>query len=371
MAVISFDFSAVFTCPKVSPRPCANAETIWMALPPAAFERRTEITLDTGDIADLDLIEDEEVVVVLSAKGYVKTVVSDAFRTQGRGGKGVRGSSLKDEDYVAQLLTTTAHSYLLFFSNRGKVYRLRAHEIPQKERTARGLAVVNLLPLQPDEKIQAIIDTRTYEDGAFLFFATKNGTVKKTKMGEYDSSLRTGLIAINLKDGDELVRVVQTTGQDDIFMVSRNGMTIRFSEADVRAMGRAAAGVRGMKLKNAEDAVVSCDVARDDAVMLFVSSSGHGKRTKLDRFNQQGRGGQGVRGMKITASRGGVVSAFTVLADDEILVFSSTGNAVRIATKDISSQGRDATGVKVSSVGEGETVVAVAPVLDGSEGDEE
>src|SRR5689334_19605517 len=161
--------------------------------------RRTEITLDTGDIADLDLIEDEEVVVVLSAKGYVKTVASDAFRKQGRGGKGVRGSSLKDEDYVAHLLTTTMHSYLLFFSNRGCVYRLRAHEIPMKERTARGTAIVNLLALGPEERVEAIIDTRTYEDGSYLFFATKLGQVKKTKMSEYDSSLRTGLIAINLK----------------------------------------------------------------------------------------------------------------------------------------------------------------------------
>ena len=198
---------------------------------------------------------------MLSHKGYVKTVDVDAFRKQGRGGTGVRGSSLKDEDYVEHLLTTTAHSYLLFFSTRGRVYRLRAHEIPMKERTARGTALVNLIALGPDEKIQAIIDTRTYEDGSYLFFATKRGHVKKTKMSEYDSSLRTGLIAINLKPDDELVRVIQTTGDADIFMVSRNGMTIRFSEADVRSMGRSTAGVRGMKLKNDEDAVVSCDVA--------------------------------------------------------------------------------------------------------------
>jgi DNA gyrase subunit A len=331
--------------------------------------RRTEITLDTGDIADLDLIEDEEVIVVLSKKGYVKTVAADAFRKQGRGGKGVRGSSLKDEDYVEHLLTTTAHSYLLFFSNRGRVYRLRAHEIPMKERTARGTALVNLIALAPEEHIQAIIDTRTYEDGAFLFFATRQGQVKKTKMSEYDSSLRTGLIAINLKADDELVRVIQTGGEDDIFMVSRNGMTIRFNESDVRAMGRAAAGVRGMKLKNEEDAVVSCDVAKDDSVMLFVSASGHGKRTKLDRFNRQGRGGQGVRGMKVTASRVGVVAAFTVQPDDEILVFSSAGNIIRTGVKDISAQGRDATGVKVAALGKGESVVAVAPVLETDEGE--
>jgi DNA gyrase subunit A len=330
-----------------------------------ADERRTEITIDTGDIDVLDLIDDEEVVVVLSSNGYIKTVAADAFRRQGRGGRGVRGGSLRDEDFVAHLLTTTAHSYLLFFSNRGKSYRLRAHEIPMKERTARGTALVNLLPLEADERIQAIIDTRTYEDGSFLFFATKNGVVKKTKMQEYDSPLaRNGLIALNLQSGDELVRVVQTSGDDDVLLVSRGGMTIRFHESDVRGMGRATAGVRGMKLKNEEDAVVGCAVARDGAVMLFVSSSGHGKRTKLDAFNRQGRGGQGVRGMKINASRGAVVAAFTVTPTDEILVFSSGGNIIRMEAKEISAQGRDATGVRVARLEDGETVSAVAPVLE-------
>ena len=330
-----------------------------------ADERRTELTVDVGDLDVLDLIDDEEVIVVLSTKGYIKTVAADAFRRQGRGGRGVRGGNLRDEDFVAHLLTTTAHSYLLFFSNRGKSYRLRAHEIPMKERTARGTALVNLLPLEADERIQAVIDTRTYEDGSFLFFATKNGVVKKTKMQEYDSPLaRNGLIAINLQPGDELVKVVQTSGEDDIFMVSRGGMTIRFSEDDVRAMGRATAGVRGMKLKNDEDAVVGCAVARDGAVMLFVSSSGHGKRTKLDAFNRQGRGGQGVRGMKITASRGAVVAAFTVSPTDEILVFSSGGNIIRMEAKEISAQGRDATGVRVARLEAGEAVSAVAPVLE-------
>jgi DNA gyrase subunit A len=294
----------------------------------------------------------------------VKTVSADTFRRQGRGGRGVAGAKLRDEDYVEHLLTTTAHSYLLFFSNRGRVYRLRAHEIPMKERTARGTALVNLIALQPDEKVQAVIDTRTYEEGSFLFFATRHGVVKKTKMSEYDSSLRTGLIAINLRDDDELVRVVQTTGDDDIFMVSRNGMTIRFSEGDVRPMGRATAGVRGMKLKNEDDAVVSCDVARDDVEILFVTKGGYGKRTRLDRFNRQGRGGQGVRGMKVTPQRGEVVAAFMVSADEEILVFASTGNVIRMEAREISAQGRDATGVRAARVGQGESVVAVAPVLD-------
>jgi DNA gyrase subunit A len=330
-----------------------------------ADDRRTVITIDTGEIDVLDLIDDEEVVVVLSSKGYVKTVAADAFRRQGRGGRGVRGGNLRDEDYVAHLLTTTAHSYLLFFSNRGKSYRLRAHEIPMKERTARGTALVNLLPLDADERIQAVIDTRTYEDGSYLFFATRKGVVKKTKMQEYDSPLaRNGLIALKMQQGDELVQVIQTSGDDDVLLVSKNGMTIRFSESDVRPMGRATAGVRGMKLKNADDAVVGGAVSREGAVMLFVSSSGHGKRTKLDAFNRQGRGGQGVRGMKITASRGSVVAAFTVTPTDEILVFSSGGNIIRMDAKEISAQGRDATGVRVARLEDGETVSAVAPALE-------
>ena len=332
-------------------------------------ERRTRITVDTGELDTLDLIEDEEVIVVLSKKGYIKTVAADAFRRQGRGGRGVKGGNLRDDDYVAHLLPTTAHSYLLFFSNRGRVYRLRAHEIPMKERTARGTALVNLVSLSQGEQIQAIIDTRTYEDGAYLFFATKNGVVKKTRITEFDSSIRSGLKAINLHGNDELVKVIQTTGRNDIVMVSREGMTIRFAESGVRAMGRDTAGVHGMKLKSKDDAVVGCDVARRGSVMLFVSSSGHGKRTKLDLFKRQNRGGQGVRGMKITAARGGVVGAFCVNDTDEILVFSSAGNIIRMGAREISAQGRDATGVRVARLGQGESVVAVAPVLEADDGE--
>jgi len=332
-------------------------------------DRRTKLTVDTGEIDVLDLIQDEEVVVVLTNKGYIKTVAADAFRRQSRGGKGVRGSRARDDDYVDKLLTTTAHSYLLLFSNRGKVYRLRAHEIPMKDRTARGTALVNLITLAQDERIQAIIDTRTYEEGAYLFFATKNGMVKKTRMTEYDTSVRSGLIAINLTRSDELVRVIQTTGKNDVVMATRTGQTIRFSESGVRPTGRATAGVRGMRLKTG-DSVVSSDVYRRGAVMLFVSSSGHGKRTKLDLFHRQGRGGQGVRGMKVTEARGGVVGAFTVSEDDELLVFSSGGNIVRMPASEISLQGRDATGVRVAKLGAGETIVAVAPVLEAEEAED-
>ena len=327
-----------------------------------AQPRRSQITYEVGDLDIEDLIDDEDLVVTMSHKGYIKTVAADTFRVQGRGGRGVSGARLKDEDWVDHIIHTTAHAYLLFFSTRGQVYRLKAHEIPMKERTARGTAVVNLLPLQPDETIQAIIDTRDYETNRYLFFATKKGQVKKTKFTEYDSSLRAGLIAINLREDDELVRVLPTNGGDDIFMVSRSGMTIRFSEDDVRSMGRAAAGVRGMKLR-ADDEVVSCDVARDDVAILLVTDAGFGKRTQLDKFNSQGRGGQGVRGIKLTARKGFVVAAFMVGIDDEIFVVASGGVVIRMAVRDISSQGRDATGVRVMSLDGDQTVASVAPVL--------
>ncbi len=327
-----------------------------------ASPRQTELTHDPGEIDLEDLIDDEELVVTYSAAGYVKTVQADAFRTQGRGGRGVAGAKLRDDDYVTEVISTTAHAYLLFFSNRGKVYRLKAHEIPMKDRTARGTAMVNLLPLQPDERIQAIIDTRDYETSRFLFFATRNGQVKKTKFTEYDSSRRDGLIAINLKDGDELVRVIQTSGEADIFLVARSGQTVRFSEDLVRPMGRTAAGVRGLKLREG-DTVVSCAVSENGADLLCLTEGGYGKRTKLDKYPRKGRGTMGVKGFKMTAQKGPIVTARMVSLDDEIILVSSKGTLIRTAVKDISSQGRDASGVRVMRLEEGETVVAVAPVF--------
>jgi len=333
-----------------------------------ATPRRAEITYDPGEIDLEDLIDDEELVITMTKAGYVKSTSAGAFRTQGRGGRGVQGARLKEEDLVTRIIHTTAHAYLLFFSNRGKVYRLKAHEIPMKERTAKGTAIVNLLPLAPDERIEAIIDTRTYETERHLFFATRLGHVKKTLMSEYDKSRREGFIAINLNDADELVRVIQTSGDDDIFMVSRNGMTIRFSEDDVRPMGRSAAGVRGMRMRQGDE-VVSCDVARDDASILIVTDAGYGKRTQLEKFNRQGRGGQGVRGIKLTARRGYVVAAFMVGLEDEIFGISTGGTTIRVPVREISSQGRDATGVRVMNLDEGQSVAAVAPILAADESD--
>ena len=328
-----------------------------------ATPRVCELTYDDGEMSIEDLVDDKELVVVMTQAQYVKAVSADSFKTQGRGGRGVSGGKMKVDDIVRHVIFTTAHAHLLFFSNRGKVYRLRALEIPERERTAKGMPIVNLLPLQADEQIQAIIDTRDFAGERFLFFATRNGTVKKTAFDAYDSSRRDGLIAINLRDGDELVRVIETSGSDDIFMVSRNGMTIRFDENDVRAMGRTAGGVRGMKLKNGDDRVVSVDVARDDAAILIMTEAGYGKRTQLDKFNRQGRGGQGVRGIKLTGKKGAVVAAFMVGLDDEIVAVSNNGVTIRMEVRGISSQGRDATGVRVMNIDDGDAVGSVAPIL--------
>ncbi len=328
-----------------------------------ATPRVCELTYDEGEMSIEDLVDDKELVIVMTQAQYVKAVSADAFKTQGRGGRGVSGGKMKLDDIVRHVIFTTAHAHLLFFSNRGKVYRLRALEIPERERTAKGMPIVNLLPLQADEQIQAIIDTRDFAGERFLFFATKNGTVKKTAFDAYDSSRRDGLIAINLRDDDELVRVIETSGSDDIFMVSRGGMTIRFDENDVRAMGRTAGGVRGMKLKSSEDRVVSVDVARDDTAILVMTEAGYGKRTQLDKFNVQGRGGQGVRGIKLTGRKGAVVAAFMVGLDDEIVAVSNNGVTIRMEVRGISSQGRDATGVKVMNIDDGDAVGSVAPIL--------
>ncbi len=329
-------------------------------------ERRAKVTHDVGEMSVEDLLDDKELVVVMTRAGYVKTVEAQAFKTQGRGGRGVSGAKLKSEDLVSHVVFTTAHAYLLFFSNRGKVYRLRAHEIPERERQAKGMPIVNLLPLQAGETVQAIIDTREFPVERHLFFATRMGQVKKTLFDEYDSSRRDGIIALGLKPGDELVKVIVTDGSDDVFMVSRKGTTIRFNEGEVRPMGRSAAGVRGMKLKPGDE-VVSCDVARDETSILMVTESGYGKRTQLERFNAQARGGQGVIGIKLTGKKGEVVAAFMVGPDDDIVAVSSAGVTIRMAVREISEQGRDATGVKVMNIESGQVVASVALIMAGDD----
>ncbi len=327
-----------------------------------ATPRVCEIALDVGEMSIEDLVDDKELVVVMTEAQYVKAVPAGSFKTQSRGGRGVSGAKLKTDDLVRHVNFTTAHAHLLFFSNIGKVYRLRAMEIPERDRTAKGMPIVNLLPLAPGETIQAIIDTRDFAGERFLFFATRKGQVKKTAFDAYDSSRRDGLIAINLRDGDQLVRVIETGGGDDIFMVSRRGLTIRFNEDDVRPMGRSAAGVRGMRMRP-DDEVVSVDVARDDTAILMVTEAGYGKRTQLEHYNRQTRGGQGVIGIKLTGKRGNVVAAFMVGIDDEIVAVSSGGVTIRMEVREISSQGRMATGVRVMNLDDGQTLASVAAIL--------
>lgn len=327
-----------------------------------ANDRISEITFDPGDFDIEDLIDDEDIIFTMSNTGYVKTVQIDEFKTQGRGGRGVSGGNLKEEDTVFTMVQTSAHAYLMFFSSRGKVYRLKAHQVPMTSRTARGTALVNLLPLQQDERIMAVVDTRDYETNRYLFFATRMGRVKKTLFNAYDSSLKAGLIAIKLNDDDELVEVRPINDGEDVFLVSRNGQTMRFDETDVRPMGRTAAGVRGMKFRDGDE-LVSLSIEREGAKLLTVTSNGFGKRSELDQFPKKGRGGLGVRGMKITEGKGVVVASFMVGDDDQVFLTGTKGTIIRMSVADISIQGRSASGVSVMNVQDGQEVAAVAPAF--------
>ncbi len=331
--------------------------------------RHSSLEIDPGEFDIEDLIDDDDLVFTMSASGYVKTVPADEFRIQGRGGRGVAGAKLKDEDTVTHMIQTTAHSYLLFFSTRGKVYRLKAHTIPVSSRTSRGAAIVNLLPLQDGETIRAIIDTRDYETNRYLFFATAKGRVKKTRFNAYDSSLRAGLIAVKLNDDDELVEVIPTNGIHDILLSSGMGQTIRFGEDQVREMGRNAAGVKGIKFKKQGDRVVGCDIARHDTTLIHITEAGYGKRTPVDEYPRKGRAGMGVRGIKVTAERGEVVGTLVVEEDDEILAVTRNGVLMRTRAADISIQGRSASGVKVISPDADDVVASIALVRGGDEVD--
>ncbi|HEX9684160.1 MAG TPA: DNA gyrase subunit A [Acidimicrobiales bacterium] len=332
-------------------------------------DRRTDLQHDPGEFDIEDLIDDEELVFTLTRGGYVKTTPIEDFRTQGRGGVGVRGAALKDGDVVERLLSTSAHAYLLFFTTRGRVYRRKAHQIPLKERTARGTALVNLLQLEAGEEVSAVIDTRDYETNPYLVFVTRNGKVKKSRFSDYDSS-RDGLWAIRLEAGDELVRVVQTAGNDHVLLVTAKGQGMRFDESEARPMGRVAAGVRGVRFKHDDDRVVSAVVipGGSGGEMLAVSTEGYGKRTDCNLFDAKHRGGMGVRAFKITEAKGEVASAFLVEPDDEIFIINSSGTMIRTAAAAVSTQGRDASGVRVMSLDDDETVAAVAKVLLADEG---
>jgi DNA gyrase subunit A len=325
-----------------------------------ANARRTEVSgEEIGSIDMEDLITEETMVVSISHRGYIKRTPTSVYRAQRRGGKGLKGAKTEDEDPIEHLFVASTHAYLLFFSTRGRVYRLKAHEVPMTSRTARGTSVVNLLPLQPDERIQAVIDTRDYETHRFLFFATRSGRVKKTRFTAYDSSLRAGLIAIRLNDGDEVVEVVPTNGDDQLLLTSRSGQTLRFSEKVVRSMGRNVAGVIGMRFRDGDE-LASCAVVRPGCTVLHLSSEGFGKRTLLDEFPIRGRAGLGVRGIRTTDDRGSVAGAVVVSEEDQVFIVSTGGVIIRVPVAEISIQGRTATGVRVMSPDEGQHVAALS-----------
>ncbi|MFA5890620.1 MAG: DNA gyrase subunit A [Actinomycetota bacterium] len=335
-----------------------------------ADKRRTEIHADAGEIDIEDLIPDDDVMITITRTGYVKRVQSNVYRTQGRGGKGVRGAKMKMDDIVQHLLTTTNHAYVLFFSNRGKVYRIKAHEVPEKDRTARGISIRNILPLGVDESIAAVIDTRDYKTHQYLVIATRHGIMKKTAFSAYDSSRRDGIIAIKLKPEDEVVSVKATSGEDELIMVTRRGQAIVFDEREVRPMGRDAQGVIGMRL-GADEVVEAFDVVDPNAELLVVTDAGFGKRTLLDKYPRHHRGGRGVKTVSLTPRRGFIAGAAVVRPGHEVFLIASDGQVIKVACKDISRQGRATTGVRVMRMDKDGQLVAMAPVVGDDEDDEE
>ena len=310
-------------------------------------KRRTSIGIDLDDdITVEDLIKKENIVIAMTKLGYVKRMSINNFKSQNRGGKGIKGMQTIEEDFIEDLFMTTTHHYIMFFTNQGRVYRLKAYEIPESSRTARGTAIVNLLQLLPDEKITAVIPILKYNEGRYLFMATKNGIVKKTRITEYANVRKSGLAAITLKEGDELIEVKSTNNTKDIFLITKQGMCIRFNETDVRSTGRTSMGVIGMNVSEGDE-VVGMQMDTQGEALLIVSENGLGKRTLIDEFTPQRRGGKGVKCYKITEKSGPVVGFKAVNDDNEIMLITNQGIVIRILCKDISKLGRITTGVKL------------------------
>ena len=315
-------------------------------------DRRTDITTDVSDIEIEDLIPEEENVISISHSGYIKRVPVTTYRKQGRGGRGVTGTNLKEDDFVKHLFIASTHHYIMFFSNLGKVYRLKVHQIPAGSRMSKGKAIINLLPFTSGETVAAIIAVKDYGDDRYLIMATKKGMIKKTLIDAYDSSRRDGIIAMTIKEGDKLIGVEKSNGSDEVIMVSKNAQAIRFNEKDCRPMGRTSQGVKGMKLSK-DDEVLSMMVARELEGDLFVlTENGYGKRTKLTEYKTQKRGGLGVRTLKITDKKGKVAGAGILKDEHDVMIISDRGVLIRIPAKSISRIGRSTQGVKVINLGE-------------------
>lgn len=324
-------------------------------------ERRTRIVPADGDVTDEDLIAREDVVVTITETGYAKRTRTDLYRSQKRGGKGVKGADLKQDDIVKHFFVTSTHDWLLFFTTKGRVYRAKAYELPEANRTARGQHVANLLAFQPDERIQGVIRLTTYEDAPYLVLATRNGLVKKSRLSDFDSNRSGGIVAINLRDEDELVGAVLCSAEDDLLLVSELGQSIRFSATDeaLRPMGRATSGVQGMRF-NGEDKLLSLNVVKEGTYLLVATSGGYAKRTPMDDYPVQGRGGKGVLTIQYDKRRGTLVGALIVEDDDELYAITSGGGVIRTAAKQVRKAGRQTKGVRLMNLGDGDTLLAIA-----------
>lgn len=326
-------------------------------------ERRTSIGFDVDDISMEDLIPRENTIITMTKLGYIKRMTVDTFKSQNRGGKGIKGMQTIDEDYIEELFMTTSHHYIMFFTNMGRVYRMKAYEIPESSRTARGTAIVNLIQLQPEEKITAVIPINEYKEDHYLFMATKSGIVKKSPIMEYANIRKTGLLAITLKENDELIEVKFTDNDQDVFLVTKNGQCIRFHETDVRSIGRTAMGVRGINL-DGDDEVIGMQLNSQGEALLFVSENGMGKRTAMTEFTSQHRGGKGIRCYKITEKTGDVVGVKAVDEENEVMMITTEGVVIRMGVKGISMLGRNTSGVKLMNVDDNVIVASLAKVRD-------
>jgi DNA gyrase subunit A len=333
-------------------------------------DRRTRIISADGDVADEDLIAREDVVVTITETGYAKRTKTDLYRSQKRGGKGVQGAGLKQDDIVKHFFVCSTHDWILFFTTKGRVYRAKAYDLPEAARTARGQHVANLLAFQPEERIAQVIQIKGYEDAPYLVLATKNGLVKKSKLTDFDSNRSGGLVAVNLRDGDELVGAVLCAAEDDLLLVSAHGQSIRFSATDeaLRPMGRATSGVQGMRF-NGEDELLSLNVVREGTYLLVATSGGYSKRTAIEEYPVQGRGGKGVLTVQYDPRRGSLVGALIVDEDAELYAITSGGGVIRTIAKQVRKAGRQTKGVRLMNLGEGDTLLAIAHNADEGDAD--
>ncbi len=324
-------------------------------------ERRTKIENNVNEIDVEDLIQEQEIVITLTHSGYVKRISSDAYSAQKRGGKGIQAMSTKEDDFVEHVMVTSTHSDVLFFTNRGRVYKLRGYQIPEAGRTAKGTNIINLIPIESDERIETVLTVNDVYENGYLFMGTKNGIVKKTSLEEFKNLRKNGLIAINLRDGDELLKVKMTKGDANIIMVTQNGLAIKFNEADVRPMGRTASGVKAISLSE-DDMAVCMDIAVDDEDLLVVSENGFGKRTPISEYKVQNRGGKGLLTYKINDKTGKLIGATMCKAEDELMMINTSGIAIRINIDDVSVSGRATMGVKLMRTLDEEQVVVITKI---------